>query len=54
MAARRSTFPVLLPLVAAYGIAAGATRVRTGSTVPSMVTHILLDTALLAAAVILF
>jgi membrane protease YdiL (CAAX protease family) len=46
-------YPILLPLVLSYGLAAGWVRHRTQSTVTTVVMHITVDFALFAAAVTL-
>jgi membrane protease YdiL (CAAX protease family) len=46
-------YPILLPLVIGYGLAAGWVRHRTQSTVATIAMHITVDFALFAAAVAL-
>jgi uncharacterized protein len=46
-------YPILLPLVLSYGLAAGWVRHRTQSTVTTIAMHICVDFALFGAAVAL-
>ncbi len=46
-------YPVLLPLVLSYGLAAGWVRHRTHSTAVTIVMHVVIDVSLFLAAVAL-
>jgi len=52
-AAEHAYYPVLIPLVLSYGLAAGWVRHRTSSTVTTIAMHITIDLALFFAAVAL-
>jgi uncharacterized protein len=51
--AEHAYYPVLIPLVLSYGLAAGWIRHRTSSTVTTIAMHITIDLALFLAAVAL-
>ena len=51
--AEHAYYPVLVPLVLSYGLAAGWVRHRTSSTVTTIAMHITIDLALFLAAVAL-
>jgi hypothetical protein len=52
-AAEHAYYPVLIPLVLSYGLAAGWVRHRTSSTVTTIAMHVTVDLALFLAAVAL-
>ena len=52
-AAEHAYYPVLIPLVLSYGLAAGWVRHRTSSTVTTIAMHITIDLALFFAAMAL-
>ena len=51
--AEHAYYPILIPLVLSYGLAAGWVRHRTSSTVTTIAMHITIDLALFLAAVAL-